>query len=119
MELANRDAEERPWGSFERFTLNELSTVKILTLLPDKKLSLQSHANRDEFWKIIDGSGSVVLGGEEKPARTGDEFFAERGSTHRAVSGPAGMRILEIALGTFDEHDEIRLADDYGRTDAQ
>lgn len=39
--------EERPWGNFERFTHNEISTVKILTVNPNEELSLQYHHNRE------------------------------------------------------------------------
>ena len=44
--------EKRPWGGFEQFTINEKSTVKILTLLPRQKFSLQYHKKRKEFWLI-------------------------------------------------------------------
>ena len=32
--LANGATETRPWGSFERFTANETSTVKIISVNP-------------------------------------------------------------------------------------
>ncbi len=114
--LANYATEERPWGSFVRFTLNEPSTVKILTLLPGKKFSLQKHSGRDEFWRIMSGSGTLVIGDETKEAKVGDEFYASRGTAHRAQAGSEGMQLLEISFGEFDEHDEVRLEDDFGRT---
>jgi mannose-6-phosphate isomerase-like protein (cupin superfamily) len=48
--------EQRPWGSFRRFTENEISTVKIITVNADQELSLQYHKNRDEFWKVLAGN---------------------------------------------------------------
>ena len=33
---------EKPWGGFEQFTLNEISTVKILTIKPGQTFSLQN-----------------------------------------------------------------------------
>ena len=38
--------DERPWGAFERFTLNEPSTVKIITVNAGQTLSLQRHEHR-------------------------------------------------------------------------
>ena len=109
--------ETRPWGSFKRFTLNEPTTVKIITVSAGKKLSLQMHANRDEFWRIIRGSGTVLIGGKKRKARLGGEFYIPRGTQHRAESssGRENLRFLEISFGLFDENDETRIEDDYGR----
>ncbi|MEK7117452.1 MAG: mannose-6-phosphate isomerase, partial [Patescibacteria group bacterium] len=41
--LAEYQKEQRPWGGFERFTKNERTTVKILTLNPEQEFSLQEH----------------------------------------------------------------------------
>jgi mannose-6-phosphate isomerase-like protein (cupin superfamily) len=108
-------SEERPWGTFERFTLNELSTVKILTVKPGESLSLQTHEKRDEFWKIISGKGFITLGVEEQPAEAGQEFSAPRGTAHRLRAGDEEIKFLEISVGEFDENDEIRIEDNYGR----
>lgn len=113
--LSNRDREDRPWGSFDRFTLNELSTVKLLTLKPGERLSLQQHAKRTEFWHVIAGSGTATIGSKELPAVAGSEFEISSGTPHRLAAGETGLSWLEIALGTFEEHDEVRIEDDYQR----
>jgi mannose-1-phosphate guanylyltransferase len=113
--LNNRDREERPWGSFERFTLGELSTVKIVRVLPAKRLSLQYHHKRSEFWRVIQGDGTVTIGEEEYPAHTGDEFEIPIETKHRLAAGEEGIVILEIGLGDFDESDIVRIDDDFGR----
>lgn len=114
--LTDREHEERPWGSFERFTLNELSTVKILTLKPAARLSLQEHAKRSEFWRIIAGEGVATIGEQEIAATVGSEFEILPGVKHRLAAGEQGISCLEIALGEFDEHDEVRVEDDYQRS---
>ena len=65
----------RPWGNFRRFTLNEPSTVKLITVEPNQSLSLQTHKNRGEFWRIVGGNGIVEIDGIEHLASKGDEFF--------------------------------------------
>jgi mannose-6-phosphate isomerase-like protein (cupin superfamily) len=107
--------EERPWGNFERFTFNEQSTVKIITVSPNQELSLQQHEHRDETWKILKGSGKVTVGDIHTPVAPGDEFFVARHTHHRVEGGPDGLQFLEIALGNFDESDIIRFEDRYGR----
>ncbi len=113
--LANYYKEERPWGGFERFTLNEQTTVKIITVAAGQAFSLQTHEHRDEFWRVLKGSGVVVSGEAERQAKEGDAFYTTRGKKHRVTGGPEGITFLEIAFGTFDESDITRLEDKYGR----
>ena len=37
---------DKPWGSFDQFSFNEKSTVKVLTCNPGHQLSLQKHQHR-------------------------------------------------------------------------
>ncbi len=113
--LPNYEKDIRPWGQFERFTLNEKSTVKIITVNAGEAFSLQTHEKRDEFWRVLSGYGMVTVGEKEEEANPGDEFFIPRGTTHRAEGGEEGLVFLEIAFGEFDEHDIKRLDDKYGR----
>lgn len=113
--LTHYEKEERPWGNFERFTLNEPTTVKILTMNAGESLSLQTHIHRDEFGRVVRGSGIISIGGKETEAREGDSFFIPRNAEHRASAGPEGLAFLEIAFGEFAEDDEHRIADEYGR----
>jgi mannose-6-phosphate isomerase-like protein (cupin superfamily) len=107
--------EERPWGEFIEFTRNTPSTVKIITVKPGEALSLQHHANRDEFWSVISGDGSATIGDTTLPLNPGDSHFVRRGTPHRLSGGNTLLTILEISLGDFDENDIVRLEDRYGR----
>ena len=106
---------KRPWGSFRQFTQNLPSTVKIHTVKPGEGMSLQSHAKRSEFWHIISGTGVLEIGDIKYNIKEGDEHDAPVGVKHRLSAGPSGLVALEIALGDFDEDDEIRYEDKYGR----
>lgn len=108
----NKKVEERPWGMFEQFTLNERSTVKIITVKEGEQLGLQYHEHRQEFWRVIEGNPTMTVGDKVMPAKAGDEFFVDVKQHHR-IAGPG--KILEIAFGTFDENDITRLDDKYGR----
>ena len=113
--LANYEKVERPWGNFERFTLNEKTTVKIITVNEGQSISLQTHEHRDEFWRVIKGSGVIRIGDKDNDAHEGDKFFCQRHAEHRVTGGPEGTVFLEIAFGDFDEGDITRLEDRYGR----
>jgi mannose-6-phosphate isomerase-like protein (cupin superfamily) len=71
-------SEERPWGNFVQFCHNETCTVKIITVKPNRALSLQYRNKRDEFWKVISGKGRIVLGEKTIDAKMGDEFFIKK-----------------------------------------
>lgn len=114
--LANYEKEKRPWGDFERFTLNEKSTVKVITVRPGERLSLQSHTHRSEFWHILSGTGVITLNQERHAVHAGENFFSPMGHAHRMEGGPDGLIFLEIAFGDFDENDITRIDDTYGRS---
>jgi mannose-6-phosphate isomerase-like protein (cupin superfamily) len=111
----NFDQVERPWGYFRRFTKNMPSTVKILNIKPNEILSLQSHKNRSEFWHVVDGSGYFEVDGEKTKVEKGNEQYIRVGQKHRMSSLDKGMRVLEISFGDFEEGDETKYEDKYGR----
>lgn len=113
--LEHHFTEQRPWGQFEQFTLNEQSTVKIITVAPGQGFSLQKHANRDEFWKVIAGTGFITLNETREPVQVGQLYALPRGTIHRMESTDEAIVFLEVAMGTFDENDIERLEDKYGR----
>jgi mannose-6-phosphate isomerase-like protein (cupin superfamily) len=114
-DLSKFEKDVRPWGFFERFTLNEESTVKIITVNAHEAFSLQTHEHRQEFWRVINGSGVITVGEERHDATVGNSFFIDKQVVHRAEAGPDGLQLLEIAFGDFDEQDITRLEDKYGR----
>jgi len=106
---------EKPWGSDERFTFNEPSTVKMIRINAGGKLSLQTHENREEFWKIIRGTPIVTIGKNKIKAVVDDSFFIKKGEEHRIEAENEEVVLLEISFGDFEEEDIVRLEDAYGR----
>lgn len=114
--LVSEVKNDRPWGSFERFTLNAKSTVKMISINPGASLSLQRHSHRSEFWKVISGDALATLNGEKIPLGEGDSLLVPAGVVHRLTGGTdAGAKVLEISVGDFSESDIVRLEDSWGR----
>ena len=106
----------RPWGQFEQFVSNETVTVKIITVLPGHRLSLQTHNHRGEFWHILDVPLDIEVDDRRWVAGPGEDVWVPQHSIHRiGNSGDRSGRVLEIALGDFDEADISRIDDDYAR----
>ncbi len=111
---------EKPWGKFEQYTHNMLSTVKVITVEPGGSLSLQYHHWRDELWVVLDEGAEIKLGDTVIRPQVGERVFIPRTTVHRlSAAGDRSVRILEISFGEFDENDIVRLEDVYGRTPVQ
>jgi mannose-6-phosphate isomerase len=107
---------ERPWGQFQQFVQNSPVTVKIITVEPGHRLSLQTHGHRDEMWHVLDVPIHVEVGDREWDAQVGEQVWVPSGAKHRLGNpGTRPGRLLEIAFGDFDESDIERLQDDYAR----
>lgn len=107
---------DKPWGRFEQYTHNLPSTVKIITVEPGGRLSLQYHHGRDELWVVLDTGIRIELGEEILDPEPETTIFIPRGTVHRlSCVGEHPARILEISFGVFDEDDIVRLEDVYGR----
>ncbi len=107
---------QRPWGEFQQVVSNETVTVKIITVNPGHRLSLQRHEMRGELWQVLDVPIDITVEGRRWQAQPGEMVFVPGGATHRmGNSGDTPGRLLEVAFGHFDEDDIERLEDDYAR----
>lgn len=106
----------RPWGLFRQYTHNEFTTVKIIEVKPQGKLSVQRHKYRDELWIALDEGLLATVDGNSYPMSTNKEIWIPRGAIHTVENRSLmSARFLEIAFGNFDENDIERLEDIYGR----
>ena len=106
---------DKPWGAFVRYTHNQKSTVKLLEVKPNSKLSLQYHHKRDEHWTVLRGNPLIVVDGKTYKAEPGMEFFIPKKKDHRIMTEDSHATIMEISFGEFDEEDIVRLEDSYDR----
>lgn len=106
---------DKPWGGFEQFIKNKKSTVKILTIDPHQKISLQTHKKRREFWKVLKGPAIITLKEKKIEAQEGGEFVIPKETKHRLEAKDNQVKVLEISLGEFDKNDINRLKDKYER----
>lgn len=119
---ASRDVRRsiRPWGEFYDWDTGQGWHLKTLYVQPRKRLSLQYHKKRAEFWILLEGDATATIGpksGKLKriPLEHHKIFEVPRGYIHRLESKKGGV-LAEIASGHFDESDIIRLVDDFNRS---
>lgn len=109
-------SETRPWGRFEVIDESETHWLKRIYIAPGQSLSLQVHARRDEYWQVDETGARAVLGAEDFELAPGAAYYCERGTEHRLYNPcEREVVVLEYAVGSPDEADIERLADNYGR----
>lgn len=105
---------KRPWGGYTILKKTNLFWVKKLYIGKNKRLSLQSHALRNEIWVVLNGTVDAQIGTKHKKSKIGDVFFIPKKRKHR-ILGITDACVLEFAFGRVLEKDIIRYEDDYGR----
>jgi len=90
---------------------------KILVVYPGEMLSLQYHMMRDEYWKVLSGSGLIVVGKKQYKAYTGTEWFIPAKVWHRlSAAKKEPIVVKEFSTGeVWNDADIIRIDDKYKR----
>lgn len=108
--------DHRPWGKFQRFPLEGVSSAKVITVNPGGRLSLQYHNQRDEYWVILDDGLEMTMGERVWRPAAGEEIWIPKGTLHRACGvGEKPARFFELWVGDSDESDIVRVEDAYNR----
>lgn len=110
----------RPWGSYEVLAEEKESKflVKKITVSPQHRLSLQSHAHRAEHWVVLDGVGTAVIGENTIAIAENSHVFIPIGVKHRLTNTDTdrALVMVEVQVGDqLQEEDIVRYEDDYLR----
>lgn len=107
----------RPWGSYTILEKGRFYTIKRITVLPTRQLSLQLHHHRSEHWVAVQGTAEIVVGGESRFLRNGESTFVPAGVRHRLRNpGLLPLELIEVQQGEYlGEDDIVRFDDDFGR----
>jgi mannose-6-phosphate isomerase len=109
--------EHRPWGNY--LVLRDLDHYKLkqLQVLPNQRLSLQYHHNREEHWIVTKGIATITVNEKTWDAPAGTYIFIPKEAKHRLANKSNDLvELIEIQLGSsFEETDIVRLEDDYNR----
>jgi cytidyltransferase-like protein len=109
----------RPWGEFTSYDEGTGWFLKTIRIQPGKRLSLQYHNHRSEYWMLVEGDATATIHTKEKKElkiklKRFSVMEVPRKAVHRLES-KGGCALVEVARGNFDEKDIVRLHDDHGR----
>jgi len=107
----------RPWGSFRGIAHGERYQVKVITVHPGARLSLQMHHHRAEHWIVVHGTARVTRGDETLLLHENQSTYIPLGMVHRLENpGKLPLLLIEVQSGAYlGEDDIVRLDDTYGR----
>tara|TARA_B100001996_G_scaffold83663_1_gene61709 strand:- start:536 stop:892 length:357 start_codon:yes stop_codon:yes gene_type:complete len=117
MENLDNKFDTRPWGNFEVIDIGPNFQVKRITVLPGKRLSLQSHKHRKEHWVVVLGEAEVEIDSKISNLKISQSIDIPLGSIHRLSNNTnSELIIIEIQFGKYlGEDDIIRYEDDFNR----
>lgn len=110
----------RPWGSYTVLYRQLKYQVKIITIKPKCRISLQWHHYRAENWVVVKGTAFVTIGEQDLELKVGDKIHVPQKVQHRIANPTSNetLEIVEVQIGDYIEEDDIvRVEDDFGRAD--
>ena len=107
----------RPWGKYDSIDMGERYQVKLITVNPGAKLSVQKHHHRAEHWTVVRGSALVTRGEETILLSENQSTYIPLGTIHALENpGKIPLELIEVQSGSYlGEDDIVRFEDKYGR----
>ena len=107
--------ERRPWGSFTILQQGIGFKIKLIEIIPLRRLSLQRHKSRAEHWVVVSGVARVTSGSKISLVRSNESIYIPQGVKHRLENiTDKPVRIVEVQTGSYLEEDDIeRFEDDF------
>ncbi|MBT4587816.1 MAG: mannose-1-phosphate guanylyltransferase/mannose-6-phosphate isomerase [Rhodospirillaceae bacterium] len=107
----------RPWGWYQTLERRDRFQVKVISLKPSAKISLQRHQQRAEHWVVVSGIATVTRGEEVIELEENQSTYIPIGMMHRLENLTKDeLQIIEVQSGDYLGEDDIERFDDkYGR----
>ena len=105
---------QKSWGLIKEYTLNQISTVKMIVVSAGESTSLHYHNLRDDMWVILDDGLEVQVGEQVHHPAAGDEFVIRAGTKHSIAAVDKPGRVLEIDFGFTTEDDVLHAEEQEG-----
>lgn len=72
----------------------EHTQVVIMSIPPNGEIGMETHPDNDQVLFLEEGSGKVILNGEEQDFDEGDLVLVHAGTEHNFVASEEGMKII-------------------------
>lgn len=69
------------------------SQLVVMCLQPLEDIGMETHPNVDQFFRVEEGEGKVVLNGEETLFKSGDAIVVPAGTEHNVINTSAENKL--------------------------
>lgn len=89
---------EKSWGTYTVIDVQDtFMTIKVL-LNEGHQMKYHSHANRDEVWTVVSGTGTVYMDDLRHDVRAGDVIKIPKNTKH-TIYAKSTLNLIEVQLG--------------------
>jgi mannose-6-phosphate isomerase-like protein (cupin superfamily) len=88
------------------YTGNHLQLV-VMTLQPGDEIGSEVHEDRDQFFRVEDGEGVVLIDGKENPVEDGSAVIVPAGAQHNVINRGSTPLKLYTLYGPPEHKDGI------------
>ena len=103
---------DRAWGNYKVVYQDTNKKVKIIEVMPNSSLSLQSHDKRSEHWVVVEGTANVIIETEkfrrEEIVERNESIYVPVGAKHKLTNNQDSiLQIVEVQIGDYLGEDDI------------
>lgn len=80
------------------------SQLVVMCLQPNEDIGVEVHQNVDQFFRIEEGEGKVVLNNEEHPIKNGDAVIVPAGTQHNVINTSAEKQLKLYTIYSPAQH---------------
>jgi len=107
-------------GSIEQLTENNTNfrqviftgtycQLVVMSLLPNEEIGMEVHQTVDQFFRIEEGVGKVIMNGEETVFKTGDAIIVPAGTNHNVINTSADKPMKLYTLYSPPNHPDGKI----------
>lgn len=73
------------------------SQLVVMTLQPNEDIGMEVHPNVDQFFRVEEGQGKVIIDGQESEIQDGSAVVVPAGSEHNVINtGEGALKLYTI-----------------------
>jgi mannose-6-phosphate isomerase-like protein (cupin superfamily) len=78
----------------------------VMSLLPGEDIGKEVHPDVDQFFRIEEGEGKVIMNGEETPFKSGDAIIVPAGVEHNVLNTSDSVTLKLYTIYSPPNHPE-------------
>lgn len=90
------------------FTASRQQLV-IMCLQPNEDIGIEIHSDVDQFFRVEQGEGKVIMNGEKHSVKDGDAFIVPAGTEHNVINTSADKQLKLYTIYSPPNHPDGKI----------